>query len=545
MARVTANNYVHQRSESNNFYYIRDVPKVARAVVGKPRWKISLDTQNRAEAIRRACRHRVEHDRLIEDAGTPKVEPIDRLSADDRKTIEDAGGVPAYVDWLEKRAFEAENHRSAAESLHEWANEAGPPDEIPDPDWADSKSAGHTAERTAIESQIARNLPILNRLGLTPEKLAAENRPFLADAIKSGIVDPNTITLRGVLDRWKEQKKPTAPEQYEYPVRLFEDLHGPTAVKQVLIHHIREFRDAVQKLPRGGGARWATMTLQQMQQEAASNPKLPRIKENTAAKYFRSVKTIFSFAVEEGYIDASPAIAIKFHSIRKKISQSHSEKRRSMSPEDIETLLATIDAKWARKPDEIWFVRLWVYTGARPEELSQLAHRDVKQTKDGTPYLKIHDEGTNKIKSESSNRLVPIHPRLLELGFREFVETKKAEPYLFSFDPNKKGRRYANFQRRLSTLMSKHAKIVDPRVVPYSIRHAFKDSMRLVQAPEEVVERIMGHASPEHAVARGYGNPDQVVILARWMAKVDPLDRVRTVSEVDETWPHSGILPSA
>jgi hypothetical protein len=95
MARVTANNYVHQRSGSNNFYYIRDVPTVARALVGKPRWKISLDTQNRAEATRRACRHRVEHDRLIEDAGTPKVDPINLLSPDQRKTIEDAGGVPA------------------------------------------------------------------------------------------------------------------------------------------------------------------------------------------------------------------------------------------------------------------------------------------------------------------------------------------------------------------------------------------------------------------------------------------------------------------
>ena len=209
MARVTANNYVHQRSESNNFYYIRDVPKVARAVVGKPRWKISLDTENRAEAIRRACRHRVEHDQLIEDAGTPRVDPITLLSADQRKAIEDAGGVPAFVEWLNTRALEAEGHRSEAESLRDWANEAGPPDEIPDPDWADGKSAAHTAERIAIESQIARNLPILNCLGLTPEKLAAENRPFLANAIKSGIVDPNTITLQGVLDRWKEKKKPT------------------------------------------------------------------------------------------------------------------------------------------------------------------------------------------------------------------------------------------------------------------------------------------------------------------------------------------------
>jgi site-specific recombinase XerD len=536
MARVTANNYVHQRSDSNNFYYIRDVPKVARALVGKPRWKISLDTQNRAEANRRACRHRVEHDRLIDDAGTPKVDPINLLSADQRKTIEDAGGVPALVKWLDDRALEAENHRFEAKSLRDWANEAGPPDEIPDPDWADGKSAGHTAERMAIESRIARNLPILNCLGLTPEKLAAENRPFLANAIKSGIVDPNTITLQGVLDRWKEKKKPTAPEQYEYPVRLFEDLYGPIAVKQVQIYQIRDFRDAVQKLPRGGGPRWAKMTLQQMQQEAASNTKLPRIKENTAAKYFRSVKTIFSFAVDEGYIDASPANAIKFHSVKKKVSQSHSEKRRSMSPEDIETLLATVEAKWARKPAEIWFVRLWVYTGARPEELSQLAHRDVLQTKDGLPYLKIHDEGTNKLKSESANRLIPIHPRLLDLGFREFVETNKAESYLFPFDPNKKGRRYANFQRRLTTLMSKHAKIVDPRVVPYSIRHAFKDSMRLVQAPDEVVDRIMGHAPPERAVARGYGDPDQVVILAPWMAKVNPFDRARKASEGDEVW---------
>jgi integrase len=76
-----------------------------------------------------------------------------------------------------------------------------------------------------------------------------------------------------------------------------------------------------------------------------------------------------------------------------------------------------------------------LYTGARVRELAQLRHGDIKEVEyadaDGDMhkgwFLSItedtDDEGlANAIKNDASERLVPIHPKLMELGFIEYVQ---------------------------------------------------------------------------------------------------------------------------
>lgn len=197
-------------------------------------------------------------------------------------------------------------------------------------------------------------------------------------------------------------------------------------------------------------------------------------------------------------------------------------------------MLAAAEDKWAGKPENTWFLRLLIWTGARPEELAQLAARDSKRMA-GHLCLHIHDEGENKLKNDASYRVVPIHPELLRLGLEAFVKAAKDRPLLFStVKADGRSRLYSRMGGRLRRLLRNGAKIGDPRVVPYSIRHSFKDSMRLTGAPEEVVERIMGHRSPERRVARGYGNPDQIPALAKWISTADPLDVRRVIADFED-----------
>ena len=48
-------------------------------------------------------------------------------------------------------------------------------------------------------------------------------------------------------------------------------------------------------------------------------------------------------------------------------------------------------------------------------------------------------------------------------------------------------------------------------------------------APEWIQERLMGQTDPQHAVSRGYGDPDQMAVLAPILNKIDPLDIRRLV----------------
>jgi hypothetical protein len=268
---------------------------------GVPKWKQSLRTTARAEALKKARQLAVEHDRLIDEVRKPFVERFSTLSAADRERIESSGGLDLYLKFLDQRALESRRNIDQADTLHEWAADVGPSDEIPDPDWAAGKAAALLAEQRTIDAQIARDAPMLRQLGLDDARLRQRKHNFLADALASGIIDPKSITLSGVLEKWKECKAPSAPEQYAYPVRLFEELHGAIPIRQVETDHVREFRDGLSKMPRAGGSPMAGLTLQQ-RLERAEKENLPRLDESTAVKYFRSLKTLFKFAASEAYL---------------------------------------------------------------------------------------------------------------------------------------------------------------------------------------------------------------------------------------------------
>jgi integrase/bifunctional DNA-binding transcriptional regulator/antitoxin component of YhaV-PrlF toxin-antitoxin module len=77
------------------------------------------------------------------------------------------------------------------------------------------------------------------------------------------------------------------------------------------------------------------------------------------------------------------------------------------------------------KPHEYWFPLLALLTGARREEIAQLAVTDVRNSKDGW-IIDINDNDFRKLKTASSIRIIPLHPQLVELGFLDYIKSVKA-----------------------------------------------------------------------------------------------------------------------
>ncbi|MDB5648522.1 MAG: integrase catalytic subunit [Hyphomicrobiales bacterium] len=162
--RAPNDSYVHQHARSTSLYYIRDVPADIRAEVGRAKWKQSLGTAQRAEALKKARQLAEEHDRTIENLRARRRSPLDSLREEDREKILADGGIEPYLLWMNDRACEAQSLRSDAEFWTEFAADEGPPEEIPDPDWARAKVSGLKAEEKAIESHIAREAPLIRTL---------------------------------------------------------------------------------------------------------------------------------------------------------------------------------------------------------------------------------------------------------------------------------------------------------------------------------------------------------------------------------------------
>lgn len=78
------------------------------------------------------------------------------------------------------------------------------------------------------------------------------------------------------------------------------------------------------------------------------------------------------------------------------------------------------------KDTQYWIPLIGLHTGARINEICQLDAQDIKQI-DGIWVFDITDNGDNRkrVKRESSKRIIPIHHRLLELGFLNYVSTRE------------------------------------------------------------------------------------------------------------------------
>ena len=67
-----------------------------------------------------------------------------------------------------------------------------------------------------------------------------------------------------------------------------------------------------------------------------------------------------------------------------------------------------------------WLPLIAAYTGARREEIAGLAPEDIV-TEDGIAAFHFRPTEIRRLKNRPSQRKVPIHPHLLELGFMEHV----------------------------------------------------------------------------------------------------------------------------
>jgi integrase len=160
--------------------------------------------------------------------------------------------------------------------------------------------------------------------------------------------------------------------------------------------------------------------------------------------------------------------------------------------------------------------------GSRIGEVTQLRREDVTED-EGVPVLHITPEaGTVKARGD---RYVPIHPRLVELGFLTFVESAPSKGPLF-FDPAiRRDKDAVTPQSQLVAtklgLWVRGNGLSDPKLrhPQHALRHRFMTSCRRAGIEEQYVEQIVGHSSGR--MNRQYGGFSPSV-LYREIRKLTP-----------------------
>ena len=214
-------------------------------------------------------------------------------------------------------------------------------------------------------------------------------------------------------------------------------------------------------------------------------------------KAFACIKAIFNLAIKEHGL----AIENPFSNIHLPSPTEDAKKRIPISTMD----LKLIQTESMKIDDDLrWLVALISDTGMRLAEATGLTIDDLILD-DEIPHVVIQPHKHRPLKTRSSERIVPLIGASLWAAQR-IKQDAQASDYCFPRYCNSKG---CN-SNSASAALNKWLKVVtgNKDYVLHGLRHSFRDRLRAVDAPIEMIDRLGGWSLK--TVGQGYGDGYQL-----------------------------------
>ena len=157
------------------------------------------------------------------------------------------------------------------------------------------------------------------------------------------------------------------------------------------------------------------------------------IHPKTVDDYFTGLSAMLSHAVDLGWLEANP---LKGRLIRERLPKVVRRERKTLTPEEMTRVFSLPDflkQKDGKRPARFWVPLLCVFHGTRANEVAAMRVVDVKEEAK-ISFLNLRETDGHRLKTASSTRLVPLHQRVIDMGFLEFVAKRREEDpegYLF------------------------------------------------------------------------------------------------------------------
>jgi integrase len=136
------------------------------------------------------------------------------------------------------------------------------------------------------------------------------------------------------------------------------------------------------------------------------------------------------------------------------------------------------------------------YAGGRIEEFAQLRIEDVFQ-KSGHWVLRLCNlDESQKLKNNSSFRLIPIHEELIRCGFLAYVAEQKLAGHSRVFPSLKNENEYSRWAIAVGKWYSRYLDSIgfdDRRVTHHSFRYNFAQQLAGLGVEEQTRTALMGH----------------------------------------------------
>ena len=231
-----------------------------------------------------------------------------------------------------------------------------------------------------------------------------------------------------------------------------------------------------------------------------------RMSLSTVKRVFSSVKSVINLSIQEHGLDINnPFSKIYMPEIDDK---QYRESIPSETIKHIQSLCREYD------DDLRWLIALLSDTGMRLGEGVGLLKSDINIDCD-VPHIKLIPHPWRRLKTKSSQRVIPLVNESLWACKRILEHTDNS---LFAFP------RYSSINgcnaNSASAALNKWLKeqLTDNYVV-HGFRHSFRDRLRAVECPSEIIDQLGGWSLKN--VGQGYGKGYEPILLLKWISKIN------------------------
>lgn len=290
--------------------------------------------------------------------------------------------------------------------------------------------------------------------------------------------------------------------------KILIEIIGDKPITEITIEDRNRFDDVIKRYP--VNREKVRETRGKTLDEILALPSYQRINLKTAKFHASRANAFLQWVARQ---TGSPSPLTLLENVRIKKGKGVEKKRREFKDNELRMLFAASTYPLYGPTDKLSPYKYWIplialFTGARLNEIAQLRTADIIEI-DGTICFHITEESTSpvegsqkylakSVKTHAATRIVPVHSKLIELGFIDYLaEAKKLGCVLLFEDLAHAKTKYGALVSKWFAAHCDKIGLSDKALTFHSFRHGTIGHLRRNRIPKDIRMVVVGHSAAE------------------------------------------------
>lgn len=338
-----------------------------------------------------------------------------------------------------------------------------------------------------------------------------------------------TPSLTALMDKFLDNPNKLRTDKTKKSIKgylgvVFQILGDDMPVNDIAEADCERVRDLIARLPPNfmklpGADR---MTLEELA-DMAERKNMSKLSPTGVNNYLRWLLTFLAWCHRKGMMDRMPTA---YAEIKVADPVRKQDKREAFSNDQLNVIFRSqVYRDQERNSSLFWVPLIALWNGMRSNEICQLDVADIKLEENvwGFDVTHISTTGSDdkRLKTGSSIRFVPMHPRLINFGLLDFHSARPQNAKLFGdITRGSDGYYSTNFSKQVNRYL-KGIGAHGPKHKFHSFRHNFRDALRRGRVDREVGKALGGWTRANTDAFDIYGSGFEVGELSNEIALVD------------------------